>query len=259
MKCHSPLVTAHSGCEDTPENSLESLMAGIAAGADTVEIDVRATRDGTPILMHDQFVRRNGTDITAEQLDLDELSAICADANPESPAGRAIITLEQALDLVGSRTIMVNLDLKDDGCIDGVVALVRKHGHSERVILTGCTPVRAKILRAVAPELPVLLNAEAPAEPFTAKTYMQFVENTCRSAIQYHCCGINVAFNSCRRELVIHGRRRYLPVSVWTIDDTRTMKKMIEMGVHSITTHHPRRLAGLLKRGSGDADFEPRP
>ncbi len=248
MMCHLPLVTAHSGCEDTPENSLESLMAGIAAGADTVEIDVRATRDGTPILMHDQFVRRNGTDVPVEQLDIDELNAICSHAHAESPVGSAITTLEQALDLVSSRPIMVNLDLKDDGCIDGVVELVRRHGHGERVILTGCTPARATVLRAVAPELPVLLNAQTPSEPITAKAYIQFVENTCRSAIRHHCCGINVPFHSCRRELVIHGRRRYLPVSVWTVDDTRGMRKMIAMGVHSITTHHPRRLTGLLGR-----------
>jgi len=248
MKFHLPLVTAHSGCEDTPENSLESLMAGIAAGADTVEIDVRATRDGTPILMHDQFVDRNGTHVPVEQLDIDELNAICSDADSDSPGGSAITTLEQALDLVSSRPIMVNLDLKDDGCINGVVALVREHGRGERVILTGCTLARAEVLRAVAPELPVLLNAETPTEPFTAKAYMHFVENTCRSAVQHHCCGINVPFHSCRQELVAHGRRRYLPVSVWTVDDTRTMKKMIAMGVHSITTHRPRRLTSLLGR-----------
>ena len=140
--------------------------------------------------------------MAVEQLDIDELNAIGRDA---------ITTLEQALDLVDSSTIMVDLDLKDDGCIDGVVALVRKHRHSEPVILTGCTSARAKVLRAVAPELPVLLNAERPPEPITAKAYMQFVENTCRIAVQHHCCGINVAFGGCRRELVIHGHRRYLP------------------------------------------------
>jgi len=173
MRCFLPLVTAHSGCEDTPENSLESLMAGIAAGADTVEIDVRATRDGTPILMHDQFIGRNGVDVSVEQLDIDELTALCSVANPEFPAGRPITTLEEALELLSSRTIMVNLDLKDDGCIDGVVTLVRKHGHGERVILTGCTPARAKVLRSVAPDLPVLLNAEIPPGQIPPNMYME--------------------------------------------------------------------------------------
>ena len=199
--------------------------------------------------MHDQFVSREGTDVSIEQLDIDELTAICREANPESPAGRQITTLEEALDLLNSRSIMVNLDLKDDSCIDGVVTLVRKHGHGERGILTGCTPARAKILRAVAPELPVLLTAEFPAGPIPSNVYMQFVENTCRTAIEHHCCGINVAFDGCRQELVTHGLRHYLPVAVWTVDDAQSMKKMIEMGVHSITTYRPRRLTSLLGRG----------
>ena len=77
---------------------------------------------------------------------------------------------------------------------------------------------------------------------------MRFVEHTCQTAIEHHCCGINVDFDSCRQELVSYGLRRYLPVAVWTVDDTPRMKAMIQMGVHSITTYRPRRLAGLLGR-----------
>ena len=230
-----PLVTAHSGCEDTPENSLESMLAGIAAGADTVEIDVRATGDGTPILMHDPFVGRGGTDIAVQQLSINELDAIA--------------TLEQALDLVASYDVMVDLDLKDDGCIEGVVRLVRSHGLGEKVILTGCTPARARVLRTLAPELPVLLNAEVPTGPIATDAYTRFVKHTCRTAIEHHCCGINVHFDGCREELVTHGRRRYLPVSVWTVDDDRDMHEMVRLGVHSITTHHPRQLISLLGPG----------
>ena len=38
------MITAHSGCEGTPENSLASIEKGIALGADCVEIDVRDSR-----------------------------------------------------------------------------------------------------------------------------------------------------------------------------------------------------------------------
>ena len=48
-----PYITAHSGCEGTPDNSLESVRAGVDLGADFVEVDVRLDPEGTPRLTHD--------------------------------------------------------------------------------------------------------------------------------------------------------------------------------------------------------------
>jgi len=45
-----PAVCAHAGCEDTPRDGLESIAAGIAAGADGVEIDLRFGPRGEPVL-----------------------------------------------------------------------------------------------------------------------------------------------------------------------------------------------------------------
>jgi glycerophosphoryl diester phosphodiesterase len=55
----SPLVIAHRTCpKHAPENSLEGIARAARLGADAVEIDVRLTRDGLPILMHDRTLRR---------------------------------------------------------------------------------------------------------------------------------------------------------------------------------------------------------
>ena len=55
----SPLVIAHRACpKHAPENSLEGIARAARLGADAVEIDVRLTRDGLPILMHDRTLRR---------------------------------------------------------------------------------------------------------------------------------------------------------------------------------------------------------
>ena len=47
------LITAHSGCENTPDNSIEAVLAGIRAGADCVEVDVRIGAQGVLMLTHD--------------------------------------------------------------------------------------------------------------------------------------------------------------------------------------------------------------
>ena len=47
-----PIITAHSGCEGTPDNSLEHIRTAIASGAECLEIDVHE-HNGTLYLTHD--------------------------------------------------------------------------------------------------------------------------------------------------------------------------------------------------------------
>jgi glycerophosphoryl diester phosphodiesterase len=234
-----PLVTAHTGCEGTPENSLESIRAGIDAGADTVEIDVRATWDRVPILMHDDHVVYEGRTTEVEELTL-------AQINTALP--RPAVTLDEALAYAAAQEVTLNLDLKDDGCIHPTVSLVRHHGLSDRVIITGCGPARAAAVRASGPELPVLLNVQPEDVGRNAEAYLESVERICRTATENGCCGINIPYLLCRRELVQKARSRYLPVSVWTVDEEAAILDMADMGVDSITTFHPSLILELFAR-----------
>ena len=232
-----PLVTAHTGCEGTPENSLESLRAGLEAGADTVEIDVRGTRDGSVVLMHDDYVEYEGQRRAVEELTLSEIN------DALSPPA---ILLEEAFEAFAAEESTLNLDLKDDVCIEPTVELVRRYGLSERVIITGCDAGRATTVRRVGPELPVLLNVGVEDAEIALRSYQEFADKICRRATESGCCGLNVPYALCRSELVRYARYRYLPVSVWTVDDEATMLDMAGMGVDSITTYRPKTLARLL-------------
>lgn len=54
-----PIVVAHRGASvEQPENTLAAFEAAIDAGADAVEFDVRLTRDGHAVVMHDPDVSR---------------------------------------------------------------------------------------------------------------------------------------------------------------------------------------------------------
>ena len=53
------LVIAHRGNRvAAPENTLEALRQAVAMNVDAIEFDVRMTRDGVPVLMHDATVDR---------------------------------------------------------------------------------------------------------------------------------------------------------------------------------------------------------
>ena len=47
------IVTAHSGCEGTPRDSLESVFRAVQCGADAVEVDVRMDETGILRISHD--------------------------------------------------------------------------------------------------------------------------------------------------------------------------------------------------------------
>jgi glycerophosphoryl diester phosphodiesterase len=64
----TPLVIAHRGASwDKPENTLPAFRRAIEVGADFVELDVHATRDGRLVVVHDR-PRRSGTYPTLEEV-----------------------------------------------------------------------------------------------------------------------------------------------------------------------------------------------
>lgn len=110
-------ITAHRGSSSlAPENTLPALEAAINDGADCIEIDVRKTKDGQIVLLHDQTLDRT-TNLSGcvNEMNYSELSA--ADAGSwfgEAYKGTGIPTLEQAL-AVSKGRINLNIELKDCG------------------------------------------------------------------------------------------------------------------------------------------------
>src|SRR4026208_948606 len=70
-----PLIIGHRGASaGAPENTMAAFRAAIAAGADGIEFDVRLSRDGVPVVIHDSTLRRTGglpqriADLTVSEL-----------------------------------------------------------------------------------------------------------------------------------------------------------------------------------------------
>lgn len=101
----SVLVASHRGVwTSAPQNSVASIEAAIAAGADIVEIDVRRTRKGEFILSHDPVRKK--------------------------PEGAEL--LEDAL-LAAKGRIMMNID-KSFGEFDGIVKIAERTGTLDQII-----------------------------------------------------------------------------------------------------------------------------
>lgn len=157
------IVIAHRGCHEgaplrglgtTPENSAAALLQCTTLGADVMETDVRRSRDGYLVIMHDDSVDRttSGTGKVAD-LTLSQLKALRLRQDEggarATVTDQAILTLDELLALAKDR-IVLNLDVKD--AIHGeVVDAVRRAGAQDRVIVKTFAGRASVPLAAIAP------------------------------------------------------------------------------------------------------------
>lgn len=149
-------IVAHRGASaERPENTRASTLRAIESGATAIEVDVRTTRDGKLVLLHDATLDRttNGIGPVSERT-LDEVRSLDAGSrfDPKFP-GEKVATLEEVLTLCRGK-VDVLLDLKEDGndYVRRVMAAIQTHGDARRVIVGVRTVEQAKQFRLLLPE-----------------------------------------------------------------------------------------------------------
>lgn len=126
------LVAAHRAAHNHyPENSLPAIQEAIDLGIDIVELDVKVTKDGVAVLMHDGTIDRTTTG-TGKPSDytLAELRKFKLLHNNET-TNEQIPTFEEALKLVKNK-IMIDIDLKTDQ-LDPIIEAIKKQGCEDQV------------------------------------------------------------------------------------------------------------------------------
>lgn len=164
--CHNP-APAHGFAEPAPENSLAGLERCIAIGADLMETDVRRTKDGYLVLMHDGTVDRmtNGKG-KVEELSLAafrQLSLRQNEGGADAPLTTAHpVTLDEILAAARGR-LMLNLDVQA-GLYPDVIAAVKRAGMTDAVVIKepagmGSPPLAATPPFDTVPFMPILASA----------------------------------------------------------------------------------------------------
>lgn len=137
------MVAGHRGdSANVPENTMAAFRAAIAAGADMIETDVRLTKDGVPVLIHDRTADRttDGKGYVKDMTfaELRTLNAGTKDVPQQIP------TLEELLELLTATDVTLNLEVKEyheEGnearsreCVDKCVALIERYGMGEKML-----------------------------------------------------------------------------------------------------------------------------
>lgn len=115
MTLKLPRLIGHRGAASyAPENTIESIHTAADMGLEWVELDVKLTKDGIPILFHDDNLDRttNGSGAVAEA-ELERIIELEAGSwYSEGFAGAKIPTLEEAIETLVNRNLGLNLEIK---------------------------------------------------------------------------------------------------------------------------------------------------
>jgi len=216
-----PLVIAHRGASGREvENSLAAFRAAAALGADAVELDVHATKDGVIVVHHDPIAGglaiqwTSFTDVRAQTL-----------AN-----GEPVPTLAEALAIIlPGMTAFVEvkgLDARWDAELFEVFdrspapARIAVHAFDHRIIRR-LGAARPTLARGV-------LLASYPVHPLVD------MEDAGATALWQHAELIDAALAA-----AVHSAGGAL--HAWTVDDPDEMRRLLAAGVDGLCTNHPER------------------
>ena len=131
------IVVAHrGGWRVAPENSIDSIKVCIEGNIDVVEIDIRLTKDGIPILMHDTTLNRTTTGRgNVSDFTLAEIKKLFLKTYLGRKTEHRVPTLEEAL-IVAKDQILINLD-KSYNIIKEIEPILIKTETLRQVILKG--------------------------------------------------------------------------------------------------------------------------
>ena len=254
----TPLVIGHRGCAgEAPENTLPSFARALAQGAVILESDVHLTRDGVPVLLHDDRVERvsDGCGTVREQTlaelrRLDFAHRFSPDGGRSHPLrgqGVRIASLEETFEaLPGAR---LNLELKErvPGVVERTLEVIVRAGREALTLVTAADD-------ALMAELRRALDAGAArvAQGASAGDVLGFVRAALSGAAPPPgpmALQVPASFGGrplVTRELVAHAHAHGVQVHVWTINEREEMTRLLDLGVDGIVSDFPGRLTALL-------------
>ncbi len=237
---------AHRGFSaNFPENTLLAFEKAIEAGAEGIEFDVHLTRDGIPVIHHDEKLERttNGTGLIGKYT-FDELQQLDASGKFKGlvPPQR-IPSLRQYFELVSGANIISNIELKNNviqypEIEQRVLDLIEEFNAQGDVIVSSFNHYSIRSFKKLAPEIQTgvleesqIVNPGEYAKSLKAENYHPY-------------------FHSLTDEIIQNLHAHQIKINAWTINDSNDMLAAIKMKLDGIITNYPDILSKLLQEAS---------
>lgn len=206
-------VTAHTGCLGTAPNTVDSMVQGVAAGANIIEFDLRFNEDGEPVLSHD------------------------------APTKNAIHLKKAFKFLSEHKNIKANVDVKDTSHLEKVSQIAAEYGVTDQIFFTGIFEKDVPEVIKLCPQIPYYLNFNVA---LSKKRNISYIANIVETVKNCGAVGINIHYKGASKQLVKAFHNEGLLVSLWTVNSRYQFYKTLKLCPDNITTKRPNRLCSLL-------------
>lgn len=244
MEKNYPIIIAHRGASAyAPENTMAAFRKAVELSADGIEFDVKCTKDGQMIIIHDQTLDRttDGNGRVVEKT-YDELKEFDAGSFFSSDFHEEKIPLLQDVLEEFSKKLLINIELTNyasisDGLAQKAALLVKKMGIEKSVIFSSFHPYNLLITRRFLPDVPVAILALPGKSGWLARS--SFMRWLSPEFIHPYFTDVNLAFTKKQ-----HKKDR--KVNVWTVNTESEIREMILANVDGIITDDPKRARSLV-------------
>ena len=232
-------VLAHrGGAEEAAENTLESFEYSISLGCKFIETDVQVSSDGIPYIFHDDDLKRicgipKKFDSLSSQ-DIDKISIF---------DGHKIPRLNDVLEVFPDTKFQI--DFKTDEVVQPALDVISRSKASERVCIASFNSKRLQGVRESHPNLCISMGPNEVYRTLAASF------NLYKKNIPGDCLQIPMSYYGIRvvtQRFVNFLKSKGLKVMVWTINDVKTFKFLIDLNVDGIITDKPKLLFETLKK-----------
>jgi glycerophosphoryl diester phosphodiesterase len=213
-----PLIIGHRGASAVaPENSMAAFAAAVAAGADGIEFDVRLSRDGVPVIIHDDTLQRtHGLRHRIAELTEEELRAV------------RVPSLRDLFELMTGNSLVLCLEIKGSSpeLAERCCELVSEFSFAHRVIVE-CFDL--KVIEQIR-----TLKTAALFEP---RIYRE--QRLIERALEVGASVLALHHRLAKPPLVEKAKLAGLRVVVWTVDDPAWVARAHTMGIEALITNDP--------------------
>lgn len=240
-----PQVTAHRGASgDAPENTLAAIRLAAEQGAKWIEIDVNISRDGVPVLHHDDSISRcsDGEGLVIERT-MSELRSVDSGSWFDSKyRGEPIATLAQCLDLCLALDLSINLEIKPSSGWEvpttrSILATLDQYRQLPPLVLSSFSHLALQTAADITPDLPrasLFVVAPPDWQTFTS---------------EINACNIHLHANSLLDSAQVTAfQQAGLRVYCYTVNEPEAARALLELGVDGVISNFP---GQLLERLTG--------
>jgi glycerophosphoryl diester phosphodiesterase len=229
----TPLIIGHRGASAmAPENTMAAFREAIAAGADGIEFDVRLTRDGVPVVIHDNSLRRtSGLSHRIADLTWSELENLNV----------AVPSLEQLFALYEANDLSLYLEMKCDSAsereplAEACCHSINQFSFKERVFVECFDLSALEVVKKLDPEI----KTAALFQPSFSTPSVLSDEHVVNRTKAIGASAVALHHRLARGSLVRKAKDADLGVAVWTVDDPAWIERARTTGIDALITNNP--------------------